>query len=198
MGTEIFRRQDISLTWFTAAFVSTIFLFKLSSFLAQFNLYFHWSDLFDEQSDNYSLWFSLAVRFLIPASVGLIGGVLLPINMRSSVVFGVIFSSLFLVWPAILDFDRIVDPNLLSYKGIFFIFYSLYLIFFPLAAYGGFSLGVALGPFMPKFALVPGERVNISLGRHILLPMAIAISGNLISSTVLRDFALRVLGANSN
>lgn len=197
MDLSFLSRKDFGLPAFVIAFVMTIVLFKLSSRLAAYGLYFQWSTFFDYSPDDpsYDLWAALVVRFLIPAAVGLLGSLVLAPDMRSSVTGGVFFAALFLVWPAVLDFENVVAPPLVVYEPVFFCFYGLYVIFFPLAAYGGFSLGAWLAPFMPRFRLQPGETIKLSLGKHILLPAAISLSGNLIASAVLRDFALRVLGA---
>jgi hypothetical protein len=197
MGSSFLSTKDFGLPAFVIAFLLTIVLFKLSSLLAAYGLYFQWSTFFNYSSDDpsYNLWVALVLRFLIPAAAGLLASLVLVPDMRSSVTAGVFFAALFLVWPAILDFENVVAEPLVVYKPVFFCFYGLYVIFFPLAAYGGFSLGAWLAPFMPHFRLQPGETIKLSLGKHILLPAAISLSGNLIASAALRDFAMRVLGA---
>lgn len=195
MDSEILRRKDFSLLWFTVSFALTIVIVKLSSLLAQFGLYFYWSSLFEPGNDASNLWLAAAVRFLIPFGVGLILGISLPLTMRSSVTAGALFSALFLVWPTFGYFDLIVDPQLAPYKGVFFFFYALELVLFSTAAYGGFSLGGLLSPLLPRFELAQGERIKISIAKHILLPGAIALAGNIGSSAALRSFLLGVLGA---
>jgi hypothetical protein len=198
MDISYLSRKDFGLPAFAIAFILTVAIFKLSSLLSQFGLYFQWSTFFNynnDEDDNYNLWAAFILRFIIPAGVGFIASVFLRPDMRASVTAGVFFSALFLVWPAILDFENVIDPSLYDYKAMFFFFYGVYLLLFPLAAYGGFSMGARLSPYMPKVEFSPGETIKISLGRHVFLPLAISLSGNLIASSILRDFAMRVLGA---
>lgn len=198
MDISVLNRKNLGLPAFVATFASTILVFKLSSLLSQYGLYFQWSTFFNynEDESNYNILAAFLLRFLIPVLVGIFMGLFLRTDMRASVTAGVFFSALFLVWPAVLDFEGTVIPELYDYKSVFFFFYSIYLLLFPLAAYGGFSIGARLSPYMPNFQLSPGETIKLSLGRHVLLPLAISLSGNLVASAVLRDFVSRVLGAN--
>lgn len=200
MDSDILHRRDFSLLWFAVSFALTILFVKLSSLLAQYNLYFHWSDLLEKEIEEqtaataFNVWTAVAVRFLIPAGVGLILGVSLPLTMRTSVVAGAFFGALFLVWPAFAYFDVVVGDQLVTYKEVFFFFYALELILFSTAAFAGFSLGVLLSPLMPKFAVTPGE-IRVNIAKQILLPAAVALAGNFISNAAARDFVLQVLKA---
>ncbi len=194
MNAFIINQKNLGLVAFVSAFALLIACFKLSSLFAE--VYFQWSSLFSETfPEGYNLGLALLVRFTIPALVGLLLGIVFAPDMRASVTAGTFFGTLFLVWPAFLYFDVVIVPQLWQYRYIFYCFYSLYLAFFTLAAYGGFSLGARLVPLLPSFKLQTGEVIKLSVGRHILLPIAVSLAGNLITSTVLRDFVLRVLGS---
>lgn len=194
MNASILNQKNVGLIPFVCAFALLIACFKFSSLFAE--VYFQWTSLFSETyPEGYNLWLALLIRFTIPALVGLLLGILFAPDMRASVTAGAFFGTLFLVWPAFLYFDIVIVSDLWQYRYILYFFYGLYLAFFTLAVYGGFALGTRLVPLLPRFKFQTGEVIKLSVGRHILLPIAISLAGNLITSTVLRDFVLRVLGS---